>query len=242
MAIDLSGNFVITWWDLRHAEYDIYAQRYAFDGSPLGNNFKVNDDLGTRDQKNPAISCDSYSNFVITWTDNRHDENDHDIYAQRYTSNGSPVDSNFRVTNTSFKIQKHPDVKLWNNRIYNTWTDNRAGGSGYDIWANVLDWNNPVGIIEKELSQRPSEFNLMQNYPNPFNPITTIEFDLPSNSEVTLKIFNLLGEEIAILLSASLLSGSHSVQWDASKYASGIYLYKLQAGNYVETKKMVLMK
>ena len=83
---------------------------------------------------------------------------------------------------------------------------------------------------------------LYQNYPNPFNPITTIEFNLPKNSKVSLKVFNILGEEVTTLLSASLLSGSHSVEWDASKYASGVHLYRLQAGDYVETRKMVLMK
>ncbi len=69
----------------------------------------------------------------------------------------------------------------------------------------------------------------------------TIEFSLPKTSEVALKIFNILGEEVATLLSASLLSGSHAVEWDASRFASGVYLYRLKAGDYIETRKMVLM-
>ncbi len=86
-------------------------------------------------------------------------------------------------------------------------------------------------------------FYLHQNYHNPFNPSTTIEFELPRSSEVTLKIFNLLGEEIATLLSTSLLSGSYSVDWSRpAEIASGVYLYRLQAGDYVETRKMVLMR
>jgi hypothetical protein len=94
-------------------------------------------------------------------------------------------------------------------------------------------------------------YQLHQNYPNPFNQSTTIEFDLPKTSEVTLQIFNILGEEVATLLSArltgaagqaSLLSGSHSVEWDAAHLASGVYLYRLEAEGYVETKKMILMK
>jgi glucuronoarabinoxylan endo-1,4-beta-xylanase len=83
---------------------------------------------------------------------------------------------------------------------------------------------------------------LHQNYPNPFNPSTIIEFNLPVTSKVTLKVFNILGEEVATLLSASLLLGSHSVTWDASNLASGVYLYRLQAGDYVETRKMILMR
>ena len=96
--------------------------------------------------------------------------------------------------------------------------------------------------IEDDLGMRPIRFQLRQNYPNPFNPSTTIEFDLPKSCEVTLIIYNLLGEEVITLLSASLLSGSHSIEWDASDLASGVYLYRLQAGNYVETRKMVLMR
>jgi len=85
-------------------------------------------------------------------------------------------------------------------------------------------------------------FKLMQNYPNPFNPTTTIEFDLQKSSEVTLKLYNILGEEVVTLVSDRLSSGSYSYEWDASPLASGVYLYRLQAGDYVETRKMVLMR
>jgi hypothetical protein len=91
---------------------------------------------------------------------------------------------------------------------------------------------------------------LHQNYPNPFNPTTTIEFDLPKSSEISLKIFNILGEEVATLVSDRLSVGSYSYEWDASNHASGVYLYRLQVGDpsqgvgqgYVETRKMVLMR
>jgi hypothetical protein len=85
-------------------------------------------------------------------------------------------------------------------------------------------------------------FKLNQNYPNPFNPSTTIEFDLPKTSKVTLKLFNILGEEVATLVSDKLSAGSYSYEWDASHLASGEYLYRLQAGDYVETRKMVLIR
>jgi hypothetical protein len=87
-----------------------------------------------------------------------------------------------------------------------------------------------------------TDFSLSQNYPNPFNPSTTIEFDLPKTDEVSLKIFNILGEEVSILVSERLSAGSYSYEWDAGNIASGIYLYKLEAERYVEIRKMVLMK
>jgi hypothetical protein len=83
---------------------------------------------------------------------------------------------------------------------------------------------------------------LHQNYPNPFNPSTTIQFDLPMTSEVTLKVFNILGEVVATLVSDRLSAGSYSYEWDASNLASGVYLYRLKAGDYIETRKMILMK
>ncbi|MFC2085525.1 hypothetical protein ACFLS9_10735, partial [Bacteroidota bacterium] len=145
ISADSSGNFVITWVDMRRDwESDIYAQRYSKDGSALGTNFRVNDNREDTYRRPPSVSMDDGGNFVIIWENDRY--KDSDIYAQRYSSDGSAVGSNFTVTNTSKKSPSSPDIRLWNDRIYSTWTDNRAGGTGSDIWANVLDWENPVGI------------------------------------------------------------------------------------------------
>lgn len=97
-----------------------------------------------------------------------------------------------------------------------------------------------VGIEDQ--SELPKVYALYPAYPNPFNPSTTISFDLPKTSKVTLKVFNILGEKVAVLVSRRLSAGSHSYKWDASNLASGIYLYRLQAGDYVEIRKMILMK
>jgi hypothetical protein len=88
----------------------------------------------------------------------------------------------------------------------------------------------------------PTSFFLMQNYPNPFNPATTISFSLPSKSFISLKIFDLLGKEVATIVSGEMSAGSYSKQWNASTFSSGIYFYRLQAGKFTETKKLVLMK
>jgi hypothetical protein len=88
----------------------------------------------------------------------------------------------------------------------------------------------------------PSEFRLGQNYPNPFNPATTLDFDLPSDEFVSLKIFDVLGREVQTLVSESKKAGSYNVAFDASKLASGVYVYKLQAGSFVATKKMLLAR
>ena len=88
----------------------------------------------------------------------------------------------------------------------------------------------------------PSRFALQQNYPNPFNPATTISFTLPSRSYVSLKVFDLIGREIATIFSEEMSAGTYSKRWDAEKISSGIYFYRLQAGTFTETKKLVLLK
>ncbi|MFA5838883.1 MAG: T9SS type A sorting domain-containing protein [Candidatus Paceibacterota bacterium] len=88
----------------------------------------------------------------------------------------------------------------------------------------------------------PVNFSLEQNYPNPFNPTTTISYQIPADNLVTLKIYDILGTEIATLVNENKSAGKHEVKFDASNLPSGIYLYKISAGNFVQTKKMILMK
>lgn len=99
-----------------------------------------------------------------------------------------------------------------------------------------------VAYKQSATEQLPTEFSLSQNYPNPFNPVTEILFSLPQASEVTLEVFNLLGQSVAKVYQGRLEAGTHSYTWDGSSAASGIYLYRLTAGNFVETKKMILLK
>ncbi len=98
----------------------------------------------------------------------------------------------------------------------------------------------PTDVASTE--QLPTEFALFQNFPNPFNPTTNIRFDLPKESNVTLKIYNVLGEEVAKLVDKVMPAGHQSVTFDATKLASGMYIYRIQAADFVQVKKMLLMK
>jgi len=95
---------------------------------------------------------------------------------------------------------------------------------------------------EDNVKEIPLTFELMQNYPNPFNPSTSIEYALPQGEFVSLKIFDVLGREVATLVNEVQSLGFHSVNFDAGKFSSGVYFYKIQAGKFVSTKKMLLMK
>ena len=100
----------------------------------------------------------------------------------------------------------------------------------------------PPSGIETENLEIPDDYHLFQNYPNPFNPSTIIKFQLPVRSRVTLKIYDALSNEVEMLLNEELGSGSYNVEFNAMNYASGIYFYRLKAGKFVQTKKMILMK
>jgi len=123
-----------------------------------------------------------------------------------------------------------------------------GGVDGGQVVATVEEYDpsfdsTPTGVEEvSEVIAVPSGYELSQNYPNPFNPMTTIQFNLPKTSNVTLKIFNVIGEEITTIVSKQLPAGNYSYKWDASNHASGVYLYRLEADGYFETKKMILMR
>jgi hypothetical protein len=106
-----------------------------------------------------------------------------------------------------------------------------------DVIVNILIITDvePIALAIKD-------FKLYQNYPNPFNPNTTIKFALPEPGFVTLKIYNVLGEELTVLVSEQLNAGSYTFDWNATGLPSGIYLYRLKAGSYIDTKKMTLLK
>ncbi len=106
---------------------------------------------------------------------------------------------------------------------------------------NILGASSVSGI-EDENGFIPEEYVLYQSYPNPFNPSTTIKYSLPASDMVSLKVFDILGREVAVLVNEYKTSGTYSIEFNANRFASGVYFYQLQSGNFVETKKMVLIK
>ncbi|MBL8007396.1 MAG: T9SS type A sorting domain-containing protein, partial [Ignavibacteria bacterium] len=107
-------------------------------------------------------------------------------------------------------------------------------------WAPLSDYSLPVEITGEPAVNVPDKFELMQNYPNPFNPSTTISFSVPALSDVSLKIYDALGREVRTLVDERLSSGKYNITWNASDMSSGTYFYKLQSGNAMLTKKLML--
>ena len=88
----------------------------------------------------------------------------------------------------------------------------------------------------------PQQFSLGQNYPNPFNPSTTIKYELPKATRVNLSVFDILGREVSVLVNERMDAGVYEVKFDGSNLASGVYFYRLQAGDFVQSKRLLILK
>lgn len=134
-------------------------------------------------------------------------------------------------------------VELFRNRMYaNVHTSNFPDGEirGQLFFAGVQ--SGSVNDVKDEYIGLPDGFSLSQNYPNPFNPSTKIKYSVPSDGVVKLKIFNLIGEEVAVLVNKEVKAGAYEVNWNAAAQSSGIYFYKLETVQYSSVKKMILIK
>jgi hypothetical protein len=114
-----------------------------------------------------------------------------------------------------------------------------AGTNNANVWRRPL---SQVTGVKSQAGSHPEEFSLHQNYPNPFNPSTTINYDLPKESRVSLKVFDTLGREVATLVNEDQKAGYKSTVWNGAGLASGIYYYRLQAGDFTATRKLLLLK
>jgi hypothetical protein len=140
------------------------------------------------------------------------------------------------ITATSFT------TGLANNTLY-YWRMNATNAAGTSAWSAI--WHFTVGTvvgIERFDSDIPTQYRLSQNYPNPFNPSTVIEFSLPKSGSVSLRIFNSLGEIVTTLVNEDLPVGNYRIRWDAIHVASGMYFYQITAGDFQETKRLILLK
>lgn len=109
-------------------------------------------------------------------------------------------------------------------------------------YSEMQTMGNVVTDVKDVKGEEPLKYTLYQNYPNPFNPTTTIRFSLRHSGHVLMKVYNILGQEVKTLVNEDLKAGLHNVEFDASRLSSGIYFYTIKAGNFVTTKKMVLLK
>ena len=240
---DDAGGAIVTWGDRRSGNYHIYAQRVNASGVVqwTANGVALCTAMG--DQWVPTIVPDGAGGAIVTWYDVR--SGNSDIYAQRvsalgvvqWAANGVPLC-------TATGDQSYPQIiSDGAGGAIITWMDDRSGNS--DIYALRIDANGSTGVTASDAPAVPIE--LQQNYPNPFNPTTTVAYSVPERCNVALKIYDVSGKCVARLVDKEQEKGSYTVAWNGkdetgNSMASGIYLYRLSAGNQTIAKKMVLLR
>ncbi len=139
------------------------------------------------------------------------------------------------ISNASFNISSTVGQTIIGSSVNNSF-DMEAG-----FWDPVFVVTHIVGVKEP-INSMPKKYELEQNYPNPFNPTTTINYSVPKSSTVTIKIYDILGKEVETLVNEQKTAGNYKIEFNADKLASGIYFYQMRAGNFISTKKLVLLK
>ena len=165
------------------------------------------------------------------------DADDYEIVISKEENFNQPVVEETLLNSRDYEFQD-----LDENTVY-YWKVRARNEHGTGSWSETRTFNNGLSVsIEDESKELPAEPGLSQNYPNPFNPSTQISYKLPRSAHVQLKVYNLLGEEVASLENSQKRAGTHSVTFDASGLSSGIYYYRLQTSDFLEVKSMTLIK
>jgi len=147
-----------------------------------------------------------------------------------------PAGIKYDPNNTGIHLKSLGTHEHWNNATEMKYSRNLGLNTGIELM-KILNYTD----VEKE-DELPAKFNLSQNYPNPFNPVTIIEYSLPKSQKVNIKVYDVSGREVAELENSFRSAGIYKIQFDAKQLASGVYFYRLSAGKYSETKKLVLLK
>jgi len=228
-----NGNIIIAWEkDTVNFQANIYFQEFTEQGTPVSEVKKVNEKPASGTSSTVA-DIDPDGRFIIVWEDVT------DLMAQRYNSDMNKIGTNFKLNTLQTNGDYFPCVKLRNGKIYSAWT--RSSNGGPSVWMNILDFDNPtLSVTDENLVIK--DYALEQNYPNPFNPATTINYQIPKDGYVALKIYDALGREVKTLVNEFKSSGRYTVIFDASKLSSGMYIYKLVSEKYSAVKKMILVK
>lgn len=249
--IAVSGeNIVYIVWRLDQYNYNHLHITRSTDGGEsfickTGGADKINDgSFSSTDAFSPSLALNNSGDIYVIWSDTRNGYGSKDIYYDKSNDGGEHFGIDVCIDSSSTKSdQRNPSIALNNLRILSiVWEDNRHGN--YDIYYSHI---SPTFVKQSFFYNSQYNFRLRQNCPNPFNDETRIEYEISKSTKVKIKIFNILGDEVAILVDEIKEAGLYTTQWNGKNkngdtLISGIYIYKIQAGDFSQVRKMSLIR
>jgi hypothetical protein len=250
VAMDATGHAMIAWLGSAGDSNAVWVRRFKSEGQATTVPIRVNRQTPASKGTMVDVAMNHDGRAVVVWDGENGQQ--WDIFGQRFDAAGKLFGENFRIglPSNGSTNQIDPQVAIIRDWIYVTWADDRGAeyAGNYDIWATILDFNNPTGIKSSKRQTIAENFTL---YPNPFSISSgvpaTISYQLPRESEVELKIYDVLGNEIKTLLQRTQPPGDYTLTWDGTTAAgtqvvSGIYFVHLRAWVFEKTRKILVIR
>ena len=230
---------------------DVFLIKSTDGGETWSEAKKVNTDNTQRHQYLAWMTIDQTNGYLyFVFYDRRNTTGTMtDVYLARSIDGGETF-TNHKISETSFEAKEdiffgdYTNIDAYDGMIYPIWMRRDEDGLGLPImsvWTVLVQDEGLVTDIDDEPAP-VYEFGLMQNYPNPFNPSTIISYQVPTRSDVKLIVYDMLGNEVTTLVNKKQNQGVYEIEFDASVLASGVYMYKITAGSFSDTRKMILLK
>jgi hypothetical protein len=232
-ATGIGQNSFVFWGDTRDGNQEIYFRKSTNLGTTWGPETRLTNDFSA----SGIAQAEIYGKSIhLIFSDTR--DANVEIYYKHSSNLGANWGPDTRITNDAANSY-YPSISLSGQNLHLVWIDDRDGNN--EIYYKKNPTGNVItGIVP--ISQNPESYSLEQNYPNPFNPATNIKFTILKSGVVKLKVYDILGKEMAVLVNKPLNAGSYQADFNGSSFASGVYFYKLETEGFTEIKKMMLVK
>lgn len=243
-----NGNIYVNWSDQRNGtnDTDIWLSKSTDGGDSWSPRIRVNNDPPGKHQMFHWLALDQSNGFLycVFYDRRNYNDNQTDVYIALSTDGGESF-YNQKISETPFIpygwrfLGDYSNIAAVSDVIRPIWA--RMDTGYVSVWTAIID-PSILRVEDSRENQIPTEFELSFAYPNPFNPVTNIKYSVPNTSHISLVVFNTLGEKISTLVDEEKYPGNYTVLFDGSNLSSGIYFYIMKAGNFIETKKLVLLK